>query len=257
MNLPAPQTPVKASRLSRRIRSIFKRTLLRPINKSNAFFLQLVPDWVYSDNVDFQALRQHWSNDGSYNNEGDVARLLFLIANTQTVLASGVKGAFAELGVWRGNSAKIFQSLAPRRKLYLLDTFAGFSQKDTAVDPSAAQHTGFSDTSLGAVKAFVGAGNNVVYCPGYFPETASLIPRDETFALVHLDCDLYAPIKAGLEFFYPRLNPGGMMIIHDYRSGGHWPGVAKAVDEFMSDKPEGIITMPDKSGTAIFVRARE
>lgn len=255
MNLPVPQAPVKSSRMSRRIRSFLKRTLLRPINKSNTYFLQTIPDWIYSDDINFQELRKIWSDDGSYNNEGDISRLLFLIANTQTVLSSG-GGAIAELGVWRGNSAKIFQLLDPKRKLYLLDTFEGFSRKDTVADPSLAEHTGFSNTSLKTVKTFVGTGKNIIYCPGYFPDTASFIPPDEMFALVHLDCDLYAPIKAGLEFFYPRLNPGGMMIIHDYRSGGHWPGVAKAVDEFMRDKPETIITMPDKSGTAIFTRSK-
>ena len=42
------------------------------------------------------------------------------------------------------------------------------------------------------------------------------MPEDMVFALVHLDCDLYAPMRAGLEFFYPKLVPGGFMIIHDY-----------------------------------------
>jgi len=90
------------------------------------------------------------------------------------------------------------------------------------------------------------------YCKGRFPETATAVPSDETFAFVHLDCDLELPIAAGLEFFYPRLAPGGMMVIHDYESGGHWPGVRKAVNEFLKDKPESIIIVPDKSGTGVF-----
>lgn len=256
MNLPAPQIPVRASRMSRRIRSFLKRTLLRPINNSNTYFMQTVPDWIYSDGVNFQELKKFWSDDGSYNNEGDISRLLFLIANTHSVIASGVEGSIAELGVWRGNSAKIFQMIAPNRKLYLLDTFEGFVKKDIEVDPSNAESSGFSDTSLEFVKSFVGSSGNIVYCPGYFPETASFIPSGERFAIVHLDCDLYAPMKSGLEFFYPRMSPGGMIAIHDYRSGGHWPGVAKAVDEFMSDKAESIVTMPDKSGTAVIIRSK-
>jgi O-methyltransferase len=33
---------------------------------------------------------------------------------------------------------------------------------------------------------------------------------------VLLDADLFAPIKAGLELFWPRLVPGGLILVHDY-----------------------------------------
>jgi hypothetical protein len=93
----------------------------------------------------------------------------------------------------------------------------------------------------------------VHYCPGYFPTTTSHIPANLEFALVHLDADLYQPILSGLEYFYPRLSVGGFMIIHDYLSNA-WPGVKKAVDEFLSQRPEKLIRIPDKSGTVAFRR---
>jgi Macrocin-O-methyltransferase (TylF) len=68
------------------------------------------------------------------------------------------------------------------------------------------------------------------------------------YALLHLDCDLYAPTRAGLEFFYPKLVRGGFLIIHDYMSF-YWDGVEKAIDEFFANKPERFIPIPDKSGT--------
>jgi len=71
-----------------------------------------------------------------------------------------------------------------------------------------------------------------------------------SFCLVHLDCDLYAPFQAALRYFYPRLVSGGFLILHDY-ANAHWKGAEKAVDEFFADKPEKVIPIPDKSGTAV------
>ena len=45
------------------------------------------------------------------------------------------------------------------------------------------------------------------------------------------------------------------MIVHDYSSGA-WPGIKQAVDEFLLNKPETLVRIPDKSGTAIFKKVR-
>jgi len=81
------------------------------------------------------------------------------------------------------------------------------------------------------------------------------VPDDERFALIHLDADLGKPTRDALEFFYPRLSPGGFLILHDY-GGGAWPGVAEAVDAFLADKPESLVRIPDRSGTAIVRRVK-
>ncbi len=246
------QQPAKAPSFTRKLRSVLKRTLLGPVNSSGAYIMQVSPDHLYYNFESFNWLKSVWTDDGTDHNQGDLIRLVFFITNLKKLQEDKVPGAFAELGVWRGNSAKVLRHLAPDRKLYLLDTFEGFSTKDTATDPSHAHHSGFADTTLDRVKNFVGINDNTVYCPGYFPDTASMIPPSEKFAFVHLDCDLEAPIRAGLDYFYPRMNRGGMIFVHDYESGGAWPGVKKAVDEFLADKPESLVVMPDKSGTAIF-----
>jgi O-methyltransferase len=62
-------------------------------------------------------------------------------------------------------------------------------------------------------------------------------------------------MKAGLEFFYPRLSPGGMMIFHDY-SNPHWEGAKRAVDEYLPRAIENLVLLPDKSGTAILRKIR-
>ena len=43
---------------------------------------------------------------------------------------------------------------------------------------------------------------------------------------------------------------GGWLLIHDY-SSLVWEGIEKAVDEFLADKPENLVLIPDKAGTAV------
>ena len=57
------------------------------------------------------------------------------------------------------------------------------------------------------------------------------------FSLIHFDCDLYAPTKAALDAFWPRVSRGGCLLFDEYGMK-EWPGETKAVDEFLSENPE-------------------
>ena len=162
-------------------------------------------------------------------NAGDLPRLYSLVLNIRAVMAEGVTGDFAELGVWHGNSAAVLAHYARQagREVALFDTFEGFDPRDL-VGLDRNRRMEFDDASLDAVRRFVGE-ERVRFLPGRFPDSIPADMATSRFSVVHLDCDLYAPIKAGLEFFFPRLSPGGLMIVHDY-SGVAWDGVKQAVD---------------------------
>ena len=237
---------MQLSFFQKKLRSFIKRALPSFVNQSDTYILQHLPESVKS----IARYRNIWTAGNKKNNDVDLIRLLFLSCMVEEL--ENIPGAFAELGVYKGNSAKLLHTLAPERELYLFDTFAGFDTGDVHTDPKLKIHKNhFLDTSLEAVKQFIQGSEKVHFCSGHFPATAKQVPEKETFALVHLDADLYAPTLAGLQFFYPRLFHGGAMIIHDYFSGA-WPGVKQAVDEFLKDKPEKIIRIPDKSGTGVF-----
>jgi hypothetical protein len=91
---------------------------------------------------------------------------------------------------------------------------------------------------------------------GYFPESTAQIDSDLKYCFVHIDCDLYAPALSALEYFYPRMTPGGFIVIHDYGCMG-WDGAERAVDEFFADKPESIVQMPDSAGSAVVRKNRD
>jgi O-methyltransferase len=179
----------------------------------------------------------------------DPFRYATIALAVRTILAEEIPGAFAEVGVYRGELSRLLHTLAPQRDLYLFDTFEGFPSQD--LDGRA--DTRFRDTSVDMVRARVGSPEHVVIRQGYFPETAAGL-EGERFAFVMLDLDIYAPTKAGLEFFYPRLSPRGYLFLDDYNNPESGHAVARASSEFLRDKPELPIEIGDRGGTLLIRR---
>ena len=156
--------------------------------------------------------------------------------------AAGQPGAFAEFGVYRGGSARILGAAKGGADLHLFDTFEGMPAVNPATD-GAFRAGDFADGSLGQVQAYLAGIPGVFYHPGFFPASAAEIGRSPLrFRFVHLDVDLYQSTLAGLEFFYPRLLPGGLLVAHDY-GDPTVPGVRRAFDEYMRGRPERMVAI--------------
>jgi hypothetical protein len=154
-----------------------------------------------------------------------------------------IDGDIAEVGVYKGGSARIICELKGRKTLHLFDTFEGMPQVNTTIDSH--RQGDFNDTSLDRVRSYLMKFDNVHFYKGIFPESAKdLMDRSCAFSFVNLDVDIYESTREGLMFFYPRMSKGGIMMSHDYRSIS-CPGVKKAFDEFFYDKPEPIIELWD------------
>lgn len=184
----------------------------------------------------------------------DICRLWSLILNLKRVLGR-VDGACAELGVYKGHSSAVISHFAREsgRRMYLLDTFAGFAQEQIEDKLSDDAKAAFRDTSLEFAQETVGTSDLFRWVVGPFPASVTSELESERFAFVSLDCDLYEPTLAGLNFFFPRLEPGGLIFVHDY-SSGHWPGATRAVDEFISATGVGHVLLADKSGSVVITK---
>jgi len=165
-----------------------------------------------------------------------------------------VQGAFAELGVYKGETANILHLMDKQREIHLFDTFEGFTEKDLENETGKAvtytRHN-FADTSIENVKAKLGS-DKFIFHQGYFPETTRNL-KPQKFALVSMDVDLYNPTKAGLQYFYPLMEKGGVILIHDHNPD--WPGIMKAVREFSKSIPEPFIQLVDKDSTVMLVKS--
>lgn len=195
----------------------------------------------------FAGIWNDWTKGNQFN-ASDVSRLLSLLQIIDLINIDKTEGDFAEVGVYKGNSAKIITEKKGDRILWLYDTFNGFDKKDL-INIDAKVKGGFKDTSLEAVKNFIGE-NQIKYVEGYFPESIPVEANFRNYSFVHIDCDLYLPAKAALEYFYPRLSAGGIILIHDYYVN-EWDGINKAVDEFVQKIPENILILPDVAGSAV------
>lgn len=187
-------------------------------------------------------------------NYDDKIRLYNFWFQINRLQRENVKGAFAELGVYKGETAKIIHALDNTRKFYLFDTFEGFKKEDLKEETGEAatySTKNFADTSEKKVLENISGNKNIIVRKGHFPETVKGI-ENETFALVNIDADLYNPIHDGCNFFYPRLSPGGVLIIHDYNH--KWEGAMKAVDEFVKKIPENLIEVADMHGTVMIIK---
>ena len=165
--------------------------------------------------------------------------------------ASALPGDLAEVGVYKGGTAKLLAltiALRAKKTVHLFDTFAGMPPADAAVD---CHHEGdLGDTSLQAVQRHLRDCDNVRFYPGFFPDTAGPV-ENLRFCLVHVDADIYQSVKDSCTFFYSRLESGGIMVFDDYGFPS-CPGARKAVDEFFASKPECPVYLP--SGQCVVVR---
>jgi O-methyltransferase len=183
----------------------------------------------------------------------DGVRRDMILLLLRSVEERGIPGLFAELGVYRGGTARLIHHYAPDRKLHLFDTFSGFDERDALDDKKIVSHDVdvqlFQDTGIEIVKENINQlNNNVYFHKGFFPDTFPEEMKGESFAFVHLDADLYTPILTGLKIFYPLLSPGGIIVVHDYNA---WVGARRAVDLFCTENNLVGIPMPDKSGSIV------
>lgn len=139
-----------------------------------------------------------------------------------------IPGSVAEVGVYRGGSLKVIaEEVSNRRTIYGFDTFEGLPEAGVGEHHKKGD---FADTSYMALKAIF--KDRAILIKGLFPASAKESNLGhETFAFVHLDMDYGDGTKAALEWFYPRMSPGAILVTDDYG----WeacPNIRPVFDEF-------------------------
>ncbi len=170
------------------------------------------------------------------------------------------EGDYAELGTYRGNYGRlIYSRMVPGARFYCFDTFEGFDDRDLKPEARASgiapRESVFADTSLRLVEQNITAGaaaDRLVFRKGFFPDTFSGL-EGKRWRFVLPDADLYAPIKAGLEIFWPQMAPGGVILVHDYLSD-YFEGAKIAVDEFCGPRGISVTPWPDRVGSAVLIK---
>lgn len=161
-----------------------------------------------------------------------------------------VPGAAAELGVYKGFFARCINQLLPERKLYLFDSFEGFAPEACASEAFQAAH---ANTAAEKVLAIMPHPEQITVKAGFFPE--SLDGLEERFCLVSLDVDFEQATLEGLRYFWPRLESGGYLMLHDWGSP-KLPGVARALAQYETELGRKIPALPlcDVGGSLVLCK---
>jgi len=180
------------------------------------------------------------------------------------VLRSDVPGDLAEAGVWRGGAAIFMRAILeaygdPSRLVWAADSFRGLPRPDPVRAPADRGDVLFAFREL-AVPLDVVQENfrryglldeRVRFLEGWFRDTLPSAPITR-LAVLRIDGDLYESTMDALQSLYPKLSPGGYVIVDDY---GNLPACRAAVDDYRRDfSIDDAIEAVD--WTAIFWRKR-
>jgi O-methyltransferase len=158
----------------------------------------------------------------------------------EDVIEQGVPGDLIETGVWRGGAAIFMRALLKAhgvtdRTVWAADSFEGLPAPDAEKYPADAGdiHHTFTELAIPVddVKAnFAQYGlldDQVRFLEGWFRDTLPQAPIDR-LAVLRLDGDIYESTTDALTALYPKLSPGGYVIIDDF----HIPSCREAVGDY-------------------------
>lgn len=165
-------------------------------------------------------------------------------------------GAIAECGVFRGDFTVVIDRVFQERKLYLYDSFEGFSSNDVfndaTIDNKMGEKAKFKDTNVELVLDRLGETNNtIIVKKGFFPE--SFDEYEERFSFVSIDFNLYDPVFQALDIFYDKMINGGYILVSDYNAP-FYDGTKRAVDDWCEKNNKNVIPVPDFYGSILLVK---
>ena len=177
---------------------------------------------------------------------------LYHIARSQR----NIPGDIAECGVYTGGTSHLMlcATEGTDKQLFGFDSFEGLSAPEEVDRPARARTFAWHTHELSVSKERAERnlqqhGHRVHLFESWIPEKLDQV-ADRNFCLVHLDVDLYQPTEAALSFFYPRTNPGGMIVCDDYGSEA-CPGARQAMDEWAAQHGEHVIHLTTGQGLII------
>lgn len=215
---------------------------------------------VQKDRSAYRPFFQPWQNDTEFLSLYKTAkphttlfkpRLYNLYSLAKSVL--NLEGDVFECGVYLGGSAFILAELCRHHgtspsRLHLFDTFKGMPIAHSDFDGYGIGS--FKNTSLQSVKKLLTENPEINVHQGIIPETFKGL-NDTMIRFAHVDVDQYQSTKDCIEFIFPRLAIGGILLIDDYGFPACY-GAREAVDNYFKNKPEKPFVLP--TGQAIIWR---
>lgn len=170
-----------------------------------------------------------------------------LYFHAQYAKINNLSGDIVECGVGYSRTFQVLACLLrreehPSRTLYGFDSFEGFPEPHpedkSSRNPQKGEWKVLTPAQLHRILVQLRLGEEFVdsrirIVKGFFEDT---LPKAkiENIALLHLDVDLYQSYKTCLEYLFPKVVSGGMVLFDEYDTP-NWPGAKKAIDEYFKN----------------------
>lgn len=178
--------------------------------------------------------------------ENSWRRARFFHTMQMLTLTNGIEGVTAEAGCYRGLASfliceycKIETPGFDGRGHFMIDSFEGLSapvEEDGTLSNQRYAEGAFTATSLERCQNTMIGFPNANIIQGWIPKAFEELP-EQSYRFVHIDVDIFEPTLDCLRYFYPRMSPGGMIVIDDFGPwpGGLWGGCKIAVEQFSDE----------------------
>ncbi len=161
-----------------------------------------------------------------------------VVKSVSSVVKDGVEGDLIETGVWRGGATIMMRGVLKAygdttRKVWVADSFEGLPEPDAARFPADTGDELHKQTGLAVgvnqvkhnFERYGLLDDQVEFLVGWFKDTLPTAPIDK-IAVARLDGDMYESTIQAIEALYPKLQPGGFLIIDDFGSHASQAGAA-------------------------------
>ena len=155
-----------------------------------------------------------------------IPRLNNIHACALEIINRNIPGDFIETGVWRGGACIFMRGFLKaynitNRNVWVADSFQGLPKAQSIQDNSTIEWWKYKDLAIpmeqvqSNFKLYNLLDNQVKFLKGWFKDTLPTAPIQH-IALLRLDGDMYESTMDALIHLYPKLSPGGYIIIDDY-----------------------------------------
>lgn len=190
------------------------------------------------------------------------------LARLTTLLTEAVTapGDCLEIGCYRGYTTVLLNrhldDIAAHKRYHAIDTFGGFVPADVAHEQTARGKSSRDDARAFAKFTI----NSQAWFDATMRQNAHTrvtshaaavqdfaFPAEARYCFALIDVDLYQPTRVGLEQVWPRLSPGGVIVVDDCHERHVYDGSRQALEEFAAahgmafevvEKKLGVIRKP-------------
>lgn len=208
--------------------------------------------------IDLPDLQKAFEYENNFYLSCDITRISKLLAHYQLfAMARELPGSIVECGIFKGCSLIRFAAFRElfdspfSKKIIGFDTFGSFPETEFGEDKSLrhkfikeAGEESISRQQLMEILSFKRTDRNVELIEGNITETVPEYTKthpEMRISLLNLDTDIYEPAVTVLEYLFPKIVRGGILILDDY---GVFPGETKAVDDYFRGQSVTIRKFP-------------